>query len=121
MATEVEALLKSMRMKVVGQKRQAVYDDRFWAVDEPLSTTVEYRTENVYVVEIPEKELETMVDVRNWYKDNLSGYNIERFDQMITDHYHERNLRAQDPRLKELYDQYTVLLALISDRQYLTK
>ena len=79
---------------------------------------MEYKVERVIVVEIPEREFDRIAEMRHWYENNIDGYDITRFDKIIKDHHWEKELREEDSRLAELYDQYKVMLTLLDDRQY---
>ncbi len=121
LAPRLKDYIKSLRGKVIDVKRRPVIEDRPSPMDYDKFLNhqqMEYKVERVIVVEIPEREFDRIAEMRNWYENNIDGYDITRFDKIIKDHHWEKELREEDSRLAELYDQYKVMLTLLDDRQY---
>jgi len=120
--TKIKNWVESVRGKILGHERRAVYrtiNDVIGVDDHGTDLTMSRMpTEEVLILEIPMRELEHMSDVQNWYLQNIGGFSQDRFSKMINDHFQEKSLRESDLRLKDLYDKYKVMLALISERKY---
>ena len=115
----VAEYIRSINGKVLDVKRRPVFEKRKpgdW--DAQQCSTMDVAVEQVYIVEIPERELDQISHMRDYYRRNMQGFDIDRFDRIIKNDLHEKHLRETDPRLNELYEQYRVMLALIDNREY---
>lgn len=121
----VKDWIESVRGKIKGIERRPYYPpvpavDYAMMHEEALRPT-ELPVEYVYIMEIPEKELDAMLELRDWYDRNLNGFDITKLDEIVREYYHEKQLREEDPRLKELYEKYETMLALITHRKFRLK
>jgi len=119
---KIKKWVSSVRGKILGKERRPVYRTIPDVINHyDYKTDIQMQPmpiEEVLIIEIPVKELENISDVQDWYRRNLGGFAPYKFNKMIMDHFHEKHLRETDIRLKDLYDKYKVMLALISDRKY---
>ena len=115
----IQRWLSSVRGKIRGQERRAIYNRDMYQFNDQIDlNTPVMNSEFVYIVEIPEKELDSMLDVRDWYDRNSQGFGINQLDDIVREYYHEKHIRENDERLQELYDQYKTMLALISGKTF---
>jgi len=113
---KIDEWLQLVRGKVITKRLRAVYEANHmrWA-DEPdtmFTENVQMKTEDVYVVEIPERELISMYDVHDWYKRNQGGFPMEKFDDMIRNKHQDEHVRKTNPGVKEAWEKYQTMLQL---------
>jgi hypothetical protein len=120
----IQDWLRGVRGQHVGEKRRAVYQTipYEWmdasVHEEILLREVSIETEDMLVLEIPIKELASMADTQDWYKRNIGGYSMEKFDRNLREKYHEEFLREKHPGLQEAWEQYQIMLSLCSHTSY---
>lgn len=115
-----------VRGKIVGQKRREVYNSipvEWVNPDSDLGMEIHnYHTqitsEDVFVVEIPVRELSSMAETQEWYQRNIGGYDMTKFDRLLRDKHFEEQLRNNNEGLQQAWEQYQIMLNLCSDKTF---
>lgn len=120
---KIEEWVSRVRGRLIGEKRRTVHRDvpLDYAMQQGITAmeaTAFVETETVLVVEIPVRELESMAETEDWYKRNIQGFSMERFDKIIRQDQIEKSLREKHPGLEEAWEQYQIMLALCNDESF---
>ena len=120
---KVKQWVLDVRGKIVGEKRRPVHRQVpiSWMSDsevEQMAMVNSVETENVLVVEIPLRELESMAETQDWYQRNIGGYSMAKFDHYIREQHIEKSLRKQHPGLQDLWEKYQEMLILCDDKTF---
>lgn len=101
------------------QKRRARYHPpRFFTDPECADTIrhdiVEYETEKVYTIEIPEGRLRSLVEMeQRFYKWHKHGSDqIDMFQTLMEKEREEAYHRQTNPAVQKAYEQYSIMLNL---------
>jgi hypothetical protein len=75
---------------------------------------VEYETEQVYTVEIPESRLRTLVEMeRKFYKwQRHTKTEVDMFETLMNKEREEAYYRSTNPAVQKAYEQYSMMLNL---------
>ena len=126
-AYNIDQWVKHVRGNVIDLKRRPVPQIRgvpmHW-VDEHVAswTAMDYnktvKTEEVMVVEIPVRELDSMAKTQEWFSDNIGGYSMAKFDHIIRKNAMDESLREKHPGLQEAWENYQIMLKLCDDQTF---
>jgi hypothetical protein len=120
MSEGLEEFCKNYEVRVLNdQKRRARYHpakfftDPFRA-DIVRNDVVEYETEKVYTVEIPEGRLKTLVEMERKFFNYVAHHNqpIDLFQTLMDKEREESHLRQTSPAVQKAYEQYSIMLNL---------
>jgi hypothetical protein len=120
MSKGLEEFCKNYEVRVLNdQKRRARYHpakfftDPFRA-DIVRNDVVEYETEKVYTVEIPEGRLRTLVEMERKFFNYVAHHNqpIDLFQTLMDKEREESHLRQTSPAVQKAYEQYSIMLNL---------
>ena len=120
MSEGLEEFCKNYEVRVLNdQKRRARYHpakfftDPFRA-DIIRNDVVEYETEKVYTVEIPEGRLQTLVDMERKFFNYVSHHNqpIDLFQTLMEKEREEAHYRNTNQAVQKAYEQYSIMLNL---------
>jgi len=120
MSEGLEKFCKNYEVLVLNdQKRRARYHpakfftDPFRA-DIIRNDVVEYETEKVYTVEIPEGRLQTLVDMERKFFNYVSHHNqpIDLFQTLMEKEREEAHYRNTNQAVQKAYEQYSIMLNL---------
>ena len=120
MSEGLEEFCKNYEVRVLNdQKRRARYHpakfftDPFRA-DIVRNDVVEYETERVFTVEIPEGRLKTLVEMERKFFNYVAHHNqpIDLFQTLMDKEREESNLRQTSPAVQKAYEQYSIMLNL---------
>jgi hypothetical protein len=119
----IENWVSRVRGKCIDQKRRVVYSSIpiDYSIEKGLTameSTATVDTETVIVLEIPVRELESIARTEEWYKRNIGGFPMDRFDKIIRQEHIEASLREKHPGLQELWEKYQIMLALCDDQSF---
>jgi hypothetical protein len=120
MSEELEKFCKNYEVRVLNdQKRRARYHPAKFFTD-PLradiirNDVVEYETERVFTVEIPEGRLKTLIEIeRRFY--NYTDHNrgpVDLFEVLMDKEREESHYRNTNQAVKNAYEQYSIMLNL---------
>ena len=120
MSEELEKFCKNYEVRVLNdQKRRARYHPAKFFTD-PLradiirNDVVEYETERVFTVEIPEGRLKTLIEMeRRFY--NYTDHNrgpVDLFEVLMDKEREESHYRNTNQAVKNAYEQYSIMLNL---------
>ena len=120
MTQELEKFCRNYEVRVLNdQKRRARYHPAKFFTD-PLradiirNDVVEYETERVFTVEIPEGRLQTLVEMeRRFY--NYTDHNrgpVDLFEVLMDKEREESHYRNTNQAVKNAYEQYSIMLNL---------
>lgn len=120
MNKELEQFCQNYEVTVLNDtKRRARYHPpRFFTEPERADIirkdVVEYETERVITVEIPEGRLRTLIELEKrffkWQR-HTSG-EIDMFQTLMDKEREEANLRNTNPAVQKAYEQYSIMLNL---------
>ena len=76
--------------------------------------TIEYETEKVYTVEIPEGRLRTLVDMERRFFNYVEHHDkpIDLFQTLMDKEREEANYRHTNQAVQKAYEQYSIMLNL---------
>ena len=120
MSEGLEEFYKNYEVRVLNdQKRRARYHpakfftDPFRA-DIVRNDVVEYETERVFTVEIPEGRLKTLVEMERKFFNYVAHHNqpIDLFQTLMDKEREELHLRQTSPAVQKAYEQYSIMLNL---------
>ena len=120
MSEGLEEFCKNYEVRVLNdQKRRARYHpakfftDPFRA-DIVRNDVVEYETERVFTVEIPEGRLKTLVEMERKFFNYVAHHNqpIDLFQTLMNKEREESHLRQTSPAVQKAYEQYSIMLNL---------
>jgi hypothetical protein len=120
MSEGLEKFCKNYEVRVLNdQKRRARYHpakfftDPFRA-DIIRNDVVEYETEKVYTVEIPEGRLQTLVEMERKFFNYVSHHNqpIDLFQTLMEKEREEAHYRNTNQAVQKAYEQYSIMLNL---------
>jgi hypothetical protein len=120
MSEGLEEFCKNYEVRVLNdQKRRARYHpakfftDPFRA-DIVRNDVVEYETERVFTVEIPEGRLKTLVEMERKFFNYVAHHNqpIDLFQTLMDKEREESHLRQTSPAVQKAYEQYSIMLNL---------
>lgn len=119
----IDEWLNSVRGRAVGNKRRQIYHYDIpleWLSREQTCdiNTVDIQSEEMMVLEIPVRELASMSETQEWYRQNIGGFSMGRFDKMIRDKHSEEYLRKNNEGLQDAWEKYQIMLALCSDKTF---
>lgn len=120
MNDELKDFCRNYEVNVLNdQKRRARYHPpRFFTdpyrADIIRNDIVEYETEPVYTLEIPEGRLRTLVEMeRRFYKwQKHSQGEVDMFETLMNKEREEAHYRHTNAAVKKAYEQYSVMLNL---------
>lgn len=73
---------------------------------------IQYETEKLYTVQIPESRLQTLVEMENrFYNHRLEGVR-DMFETLMDKEREESYLRHSNPAVQKAYEQYSIMLNL---------
>ena len=116
----VNAFCQNYEVRVLNdQKRRARYHPpRFFTVAERADIVrhdvVEYETERVITMEIPESRLRTLIEMeRRFFKwQRHSPGEIDMFQTLMDKEREEAHYRNTNPAVQKAYEQYSIMLNL---------
>ena len=120
MSEGLEEFCKNYEVRVLNdQKRRARYHpakfftDPFRA-DIVRNDVVEYETEKVYTVEIPEGRLRTLVEMERKFFNYVAHHDkpIDMFQTLMDKEREEAHHRHTNQAVKKAYEQYSIMLNL---------
>lgn len=120
MSKELDQFCENYEVRVLNdQKRRARYRPPKFFTD-PMradiirNDIIEYETEKVYTVEIPEGRLRTLVEMeRRFYKwQNHSQGEVDMFQTLMDKEREEALYRHTNEAVKKAYEQYSLMLNL---------
>jgi hypothetical protein len=120
MSEGLEEFCKNYEVRVLNdQKRRARYHpakfftDPFRA-DIVRNDVVEYETEKVYTVEIPEGRLRTLIEMERKFFNYVAHHNqpVDLFQTLMEKEREEAHYRHINSGIKKAYEQYSVMLNL---------
>jgi hypothetical protein len=120
MNKELNQFCQNYEVRVLNdQKRRARYHPpRFFTDPERAdiirNDIVEYETEPVYTLEIPESRLRTLIEMeRRFYKwQHHSQGEVDMFETLMNKEREEAHYRHTNAAVKKAYEQYSMLLNL---------
>jgi hypothetical protein len=120
MNDELKDFCRNYEVNVLNdQKRRARYrPPRFFTeptrADIIRNDIVEYETEPVYTLEIPEGRLRTLVELeRRFFKwQKHSRGEIDMFETLMNKEREEAHYRHTNPAVQKAYEQYSIMLNL---------
>jgi len=120
MNKELNQFCENYEVRVLNdQKRRARYHPpRFFTDPERAdiirNDIVEYETEPVYTLEIPESRLRTLIEMeRRFYKwQHHSQGEVDMFETLMNKEREEAHYRHTNAAVKKAYEQYSMLLNL---------
>lgn len=120
MSEELKIFCENYEVRVLNdQKRRARYHPpRFFTEPERADIirhdVVEYETEKVYTVEIPEGRLRALVELeRRFFKwQRHSQGEIDMFQMLMEKEREESYYRQTNPSVQKAYEQYSIMLNL---------
>lgn len=120
MSEELKSFCENYEVRVLNdQKRRARYHPpRFFTEPERADIirhdVVEYETEKVYTVEIPEGRLHALVELeRRFFKwQRHSQGEIDMFQMLMEKEREESYYRQTNPSVQKAYEQYSIMLNL---------
>lgn len=120
MNDEVKSFCENYEVRVLNdQKRRARYHPpRFFTdpsrADIIRNDVVEYETEKVITLEIPESRLRTLVELeRRFFKwQRHSPGEIDMFETLMNKEREEAHYRHTSPAVQKAYEQYSIMLNL---------
>ena len=120
MNEEVKQFCENYEVRVLNdQKRRARYHPpRFFTVAERAdiirNDVVEYETEKVITLEIPESRLRTLIEMeRRFFKwQRHSPGEIDMFQTLMDKEREEAHYRNTNPAVQKAYEQYSIMLNL---------
>ena len=120
---KIDYWLYCVNGRAVGEKRRDIHCDSIpieWIRihGQSQSHSPVMQTEDIMVLEIPVRELASMAETQDWYKQNIGGFPLESLDKIIRDKHSEEFLRREHPGLQESWEQYQIMLALCADQTF---
>ena len=120
MSEELKSFCENYEVRVLNdQKRRArYYPPRFFTepdrADIIRNDVVEYETEKVYTLEIPEGRLRALVELeRRFFKwQRHSQGEIDMFQMLMEKEREEAFYRQSNPAVQKAYEQYSIMLNL---------
>ena len=120
MHDEVKQFCENYEVRVLNdQKRRARYHPpRFFTDPERAdiirTDIVEYETERVITVEIPESRLQTLIEMeKRFYKwQRHSKGEVDMFETLMNKEREEAYYRSTNPAVQKAYEQYSIMLNL---------
>ena len=120
MDEQVKQFCENYEVRVLNdQKRRARYHPpRFFTVAERADIVrhdvVEYETERVITMEIPESRLRTLIEMeRRFFKwQRHSPGEIDMFQTLMDKEREEAHYRNTNPAVQKAYEQYSIMLNL---------
>ncbi len=120
MNDEVKEFCKNYEVRVLNdQKRRARYHPpKFFTVPERAdiirNDIVEYETEKVVTLEIPESRLRALVEMeRRFYKwQHHTKTEVDMFETLMNKEREEAYYRNTNPAVQKAYEQYSIMLNL---------
>jgi hypothetical protein len=120
MSQELEQFCKNYEVRVLNDsKRRARYHPpRFFTDPERAdiirNDIVEYDTEKVFTVEIPEGRLRTLVEMERKFFNYVAHHDkpIDLFQTLMDKEREEANYRHTNQAVQKAYEQYSVMLNL---------
>lgn len=74
---------------------------------------IEYETEKLYTLQIPESRLRTLIEMENrFYNHRLEGVR-DMFETLMDKEREEIHLRHSNPAVQKAYEQYSIMLNLV--------
>jgi hypothetical protein len=102
------------------QKRRAKYRPPTFFTDPERADIIrndiiEYETERVLTVEIPEGRLRTLVEMERKFFNYVAHHNqpIDLFQTLMDKEREESYLRQTNPAVQKAYEQYSIMLNLV--------
>jgi hypothetical protein len=120
MIEELKQFCDNYEVRVLNdQKRRARYHPPVFFTDPENASVVrddivQYETERVYTVEIPESRLRTLMELERRffkYQKHTAG-EVDFFDLLMSKEREEATIRHQNEAVKKAYEQYSMLLNL---------
>ena len=120
MSQELEQFCKNYEVRVLNDsKRRARYHPaRFFTDPERAdiirNDIVEYDTEKVFTVEIPEGRLRTLVEMERKFFNYVAHHDkpIDLFQTLMDKEREEANYRHTNQAVQKAYEQYSIMLNL---------
>ena len=121
MSEDLKTFCENYEVRVLNDtKRRARYHPaRFFTDPERAdiirNDVVEYETERVFTVEIPESRLRTLVEMERKFF-NYAHHNdrpIDLFQTLMDKEREEAYYRATNPAVQKAYEQYSIMLNLV--------
>jgi hypothetical protein len=120
MSEGLEEFCKNYEVRVLNdQKRRARYHPAKFFTD-PLRADiirndfVEYETERVFTVEIPEGRLQTLVEMERKFFNYVAHHNqpVDLFQTLMEKEREEAHFRQTNQAVQNAYEQYSIMLNL---------
>ena len=120
MSKELNQFCENYEVRVLNDsKRRARYHSYKFFTD-PLRAdiiqkdTIEYETEKVYTVEIPEGRLRTLVEMERKFFNYVEHHNkpIDLFQTLMDKEREEAHYRHTNAAVQKAYEQYSIMLNL---------
>lgn len=74
---------------------------------------LEYQTERLYTVEIPESKLNTLIDMETFFHNGRKDYQTrDMFEMLMQKEREERHLRYTNEAVRKAYENYSMMLHL---------
>jgi len=116
----LDEFCKNYEVRVLNDtKRRARYHPpRFFTEPENASIirndVVEYETERVFTLEIPESRLRTLIELeKRFFKwQQHTKHEVDFFDMLMSKEREEATIRHQNAAVQKAYEQYSIMLNL---------
>lgn len=120
MSKELNQFCENYEVRVLNDsKRRARYHPPKFFTDPSRADLIrndiiEYETEKVYTVEIPEGRLRTLVEMERRFFNYVEHHNkpIDLFQTLIDKEREEATFRFTHPSVQKAYEQYSIMLNL---------
>jgi hypothetical protein len=120
MSKELNQFCENYEVRVLNDsKRRARYHPaRFFTdpmrADIIQKDTIEYETEKVYTIEIPEGRLRTLVEMERRFFNYVEHHDkpIDMFQTLMDKEREEANYRHTNQAVQKAYEQYSIMLNL---------
>jgi hypothetical protein len=118
MTEKLKKFCENYEVKIINdQKRFARYRRPQFFTD-PLNAsiiqdTMDFQTEKLYTVEIPESRLNTLVEMENRFMNfRNSDHNRDMFELLMDKEREEAHYRFTNEAVQKAYEQYSIMLNL---------
>jgi hypothetical protein len=118
MNEKLSKFCKNYEVKIVDDQKRFARYHRPQFFTEPLNASVirdsvDFQTEKLYTVELPESRLNTLVEMENRFMNfRNSNHSRDMFEMLMDKEREEAHFRFTNEAVKKAYEQYSIMLNL---------
>ena len=118
MTEKLKKFCENYEVKIVNDQKRFARYRRPQFFTEPLNAsiiqdTMDFQTEKLYTVEIPESRLNTLVEMENRFMNfRNSDHSRDMFELLMDKEREEAHFRHTNEAVQKAYEQYSIMLNL---------